>query len=130
MLNKAILMGRLTRDPELKYSASNMAICRFSVAIDRRFAKQGEERGTDFISVVSFGKTAEFVSKYFEKGRMINVVGSIQTGSYEKDGKTVYTTDIIADEVNFCGDKKGDGARGESRDGGFMPVDTDDDLPF
>ena len=130
MLNKAILMGRLTRDPELKYSASNMAICRFTVAVDRRFAKQGEERGTDFISVVSFGKTAEFVSKFFEKGRMINVVGSIQTGSYEKDGRTVYTTDIIADEINFCGEKKGEGGRSTSPDDGFMPVDTDDDLPF
>jgi len=133
MLNKVVLMGRITQDLELRYSQSNVAVCRFSIAVDRRFAKQGEERQTDFINIVSFGKTAEFVSKYFEKGRMINVVGSIQTGSYEKDGRKVYTTDVIADEVNFCGDKKGDrgsvsASLGES--GGFMPIDTDDDLPF
>ena len=131
MLNKAIIMGRITRDLELKYSASNVAVCRFSVAVDRRFAKQGEERQTDFISVVAFGKTAEFASKFFEKGRMINVVGYIQTGSYtDKDGKKVYTTDVVADEINFCGEKKGETTGPAPRDDGFMPIDTDDDLPF
>lgn len=140
MLNKAIIMGRITRDLELRYSQTNVAICRFTVAVDRRFVKQGEERQTDFISVVSFGKTAEFVQRYFEKGRMINVIGAIQTGSYEKDGRTVYTTDVVADEVNFCGDKRSDSASGGvpvgvaasngDRDDGFMPVETDDDLPF
>jgi single-strand DNA-binding protein len=136
MLNKAILMGRITRDLELKYSQNNNAVCRFSVAIDRRYVKPGEERQTDFINVVSFGKTAEFVSKYFEKGRMINVIGSIQTGSYvNKDNQTVYTTDIIADEVNFCGDKKsGESPQfagvAASTSSGFTPIDTDDDLPF
>ena len=136
MLNKAILMGRITRDLELRYSQSNVAVCRFTVAVDRKFVKQGEERQTDFISVVSFGKTAEFVQKYFNKGRMINVVGYIQTGSYEKDGVKVYTTDVIADEVNFCGDKRSDAgggsavAVGVASSDGFTSVDTDDDLPF
>ena len=136
MLNKAILMGRITRDLETKYSQNNMAVCRFSIAIDRRYVRQGEERQTDFINIVSFGKTAEFVSKYFEKGRMINVIGTIQTGSYvNKEGQKVYTTDIVADEVNFCGDKKSEGAPQfagavASTSSGFTPIDTDDDLPF
>lgn len=133
MLNKAIIMGRLTRDPELKYTPSNVAVCSFSVAVDRKFVKQGEERQTDFINVVAWRSTAEFICKYFTKGRMINVIGSIQTRSWDDtDGKKHYATEIVADEVNFCGDKRSDNAPSNSMQGneGFVAVDMDDDLPF
>lgn len=133
MLNKAIIMGRLTRDPELKYTPNNVPVCTFSVAVDRSFVRQGEERQTDFINIVAWRSTAEFVSKYFAKGRMINVVGSIQTRSWDdQDGKKRYVTEIVADEVNFCGDKKSDSAQSSDSfsDSGFLTVDTDDDLPF
>lgn len=136
MLNKAIIMGRLTREPELKYTPNNVPVCSFSVAVDRSFARQGEERQTDFINIVAWRNTAEFVSKYFSKGRMINVVGSIQTRSWDdSDGKKRYATEIVAEEVNFCGDKRGDSNQmsqmpGDMSDSGFLTVDTDDDLPF
>lgn len=139
MLNKVILMGRLTKDPELKTTNSGVSVCSFSVAIDRKFVKQGEERQTDFINVIAWRQTAEFVSRYFSKGRMINVVGSIQTRSWDdQDGKKRYATDVVADEVNFCGDKKADGEGGQAARGGndsfdskgFAPFETDDDLPF
>ena len=133
MLNKAIIMGRLTRDPELKYTPSNIAVCSFSVAVDRKFVKQGEERQTDFINIVAWRSTAEFVCKYFTKGRMINVVGSIQTRTWDDtEGKKHYATEIIADEVNFCGDKRADSVPSNSmpENDGFMAVDMDDDLPF
>lgn len=139
MLNKVILMGRLTKDPELKTTTSGISVCSFTVAVDRRFAKQGEERQADFINVIAWRQSAEFVSKYFSKGRMINVVGSIQTRSWDdQDGKKHYATDVVADEINFCGDKKSDNEGGQTRssgnDGfeskGFAPFETDDDLPF
>ncbi|WP_461246613.1 single-stranded DNA-binding protein [Treponema sp. R6D11] len=144
MLNKAIIMGRLTRDPELKTTPSGVSVCSFSVAVDRRFVRQGEERQTDFINCVAWRTTAEFVSKYFTKGRMINVVGTIQTRSWDDaDGKKRYATDVVADEVNFCGDKRAEGSSASSapssspaaeepvpHDEGFVAVDLDDDLPF
>lgn len=144
MLNKAILMGRLTADPELKYTPTNVAVVRFTVAVDRRFVRQGEERQADFINCIAWRQQAEFVSKYFTKGRMINVVGSIQTRTWDdqQSGQKRFSTEVVADEVNFCGDKPansgGNGAfapqsqsgfNGNSNDG-FMPVEADDDLPF
>lgn len=109
MLNKAILCGRLTRDPETTTTASGTEVSKFSLVIPRRFNRDE----VDFLNVVTFGKTAEFVSKYFQKGSVAIVVGSIQTRSYEKDGQKRYVTEIIADEVNFGASKK-DSATEES----------------
>ena len=98
-MNSVQLVGRFTRDPEIRYTDGGASIARFSVAVDRRFAKEGEQ-SADFINIVAFGKTAEFIEKYFKKGNRIGIVGRIQTGSYKnKDGATVYTTDVIAENV-------------------------------
>lgn len=106
-MNKTILMGRLTREPEVRYSASDsgLAIARFTLAVNRRFHKDGEP-AADFISCVAFGKNAEFIEKYIGKGRQICICGRIQTGSYtNKDGQKVYTTEVVADEVEFADSK-------------------------
>ena len=109
MLNKVILMGRLTADPELRQTASNTSTCRFTVACDRNFVGQGQERQADFITVVAWRQTAEFVSRYFKKGSMIVVEGNLRTGSYtDKKYPDVkhYTTEVYADQVYFGGDSK------------------------
>ena len=106
-MNKTILMGRLTREPEVRYSASDsgLAIARFTLAVNRRFHKDGEP-SADFISCVAFGKTAEFMEKYIGKGRQICASGRIQTGSYtNKDGQKVYTTEVVVNEVEFADSK-------------------------
>lgn len=102
-MNSVNLVGRLTRDPELKEGTTSVA--RFSVAIDRGKDKDGEDRGTDFPNIVVFGKQAENCEKYLGKGRQVAIQGRIQTGSYEKDGKKIYTTDVVADRVEFLGSK-------------------------
>lgn len=142
MLNCAVIMGRLTADPELRQTASSISVTRFTVAVERAYAKPGEERKTDFITVVAWGKTAEFVSRYFVKGSMIAVQGSIQTGSYEKDGVKRYTFEINADNVSFCGSKNESSTSGApaataaapSFSNGsvddFAAMADDDDLPF
>lgn len=151
MINKAILMGRLTRDPELRHTGTGTPVCSFSIAIDNGY---GDNRQTDFINCVAWNKTAEFVSKYFTKGRMIIVIGRISTRSWEgQDGKRNYTTEVIANEVSFGESKRtqDDGAyQGSPSNSGYtapassapqMPqeldnddfspmLDTDDDLPF
>lgn len=137
-MNKVILVARLVRDPEVGYSQGekSTAFARFSVAVDRRFKRDGDT-DADFPNVVAFGKTAEFVEKYFKKGMRIGIVGRIQTGKYEdKDGKTVYTTDIVAEEVEFV-ESKGSGGNNsepssEISGDGFMniPDGTDEELPF
>ena len=100
-MNNVILIGRLTRDPELRYTTSQMAVATFTLAIDRP-TKADKEKETDFPRIKAFGKTAENCEKYLAKGRMVAVQGSLQTGSYEdKDGKRVYTTDVIANRVEF-----------------------------
>ena len=104
-MNKVFLIGRLTRDPELRYSADNNAVCRFSIAIDRAFTGSNGERGTDFINIVVFGRQAENVQKYITKGSQIAVDGRIQTGSYEKDGVKRNTFDVIANNVQFLDSK-------------------------
>lgn len=131
-MNKIIIMGRLTKDPELAYTTTEKAYCRYSVAVPRKFKQEGQP-DADFINCISWGKGAEFVSKYFTKGQQIAITGRIQTGSYEKDGKRIYTTDLVAEEHFFCG-SKGDGGNNtqkkEDKDG-FYPVDdSDDELPF
>ena len=143
MLNKVILMGRLTADPELKYTPSNVAVCSFTIAVDRRYTKPGEQRQTDFINIVTWRNTAEFVSKYFVKGQMINVCGSLQTRTWDDaQCNKRYTTEVVADEVNFCGDNRNNqhdpmndvvNAIGGTQypPQGFTPAeDIDSDLPF
>lgn len=104
-MNTVILMGRLTRDPEIRYSAAGTAVARYTLAVNRRFSKEGEP-GADFINCIAFGKSAEFVEKYFRKGLKIVIRGRIQTGSYtNKDGATVYTTDVVIEEQNFAESK-------------------------
>ena len=108
-MNKVIITGRLTADPELRQSQSGVASCKFTVACDRRFAnKQTNEREADFITCIAFKNSAEFISKWFQKGKMIAVEGTLRTGSYKDkkhDDVTHYTTDVLVDNVEFCGDK-------------------------
>lgn len=121
-MNKVILMGRLTRDPEVRYSQgeSASAVARYTLAVDRRFKRQGDEQTADFISCVSFGKTAEFVERYLHQGTRITGCGRIQTGSYtNKDGVKVYTTDVVMDEVEFAESKN---ASADNNAGGFQPT--------
>ena len=116
MINNVVLMGRLTAAPELKTTQSGISTVRFSVAVERRYNKQGEERQTDFVDCVAWRQTAEFVSKYFNKGSMIAVVGSIQTRNYEdKNGNKRKAVEVQVDNVSFCGSK------GETGTGGGTP---------
>lgn len=106
-MNKAFLIGRLTRDPELRYSSSNAAIVNFTVAIDRQYTNTQGQRETDFINVVAFQKQAENIKKYVSKGSLVGIDGRIQTRNYDdKDGKRVYVTEVVADRVQFL-DSKG-----------------------
>ena len=113
MLNIVVLMGRLTADPELRTTPSGVSVCRFTIAVDRNYAKAGTERQTDFISCTAWRQTAEFVSRYFVKGQLVAVNGSIQTGSYtDNNGNKRYTTEVVVDNVNFTGDRRdGGGSR-------------------
>lgn len=105
-MNKAFLIGRLTRDPELRYSSSNAAIVNFSIAIDRQYTNNQGQRETDFINIVAFQKQAENIKKYVTKGSLVAVDGRIQTRNYEdKDGKRVYVTEVVADRVQFLSSK-------------------------
>lgn len=142
MLNCAAIMGRLVSDPELRTTGTGVQVCSFTVAVDRSFVKAGEERQADFIDVVAWRSTADFVCKYFHKGSMIAVDGSIQTRNYEdKNGTKRKSTEIIANNVNFCGGKS-EGAAGvgaaafqpatsfaTADEGDFKDI-PDEDLPF
>lgn len=134
-MNNVILMGRLTKDPELKTTQSGLSFCRFTVAVDR-YSKDGEDK-TDFINCVAWRKTAEFIDNYFSKGQRIALAGSIQTGSYtDKDGRTVYTTDVLVDKAEFCESKKNSDSTPaptrarKPKETEDIPVDISDDLPF
>ncbi len=135
-MNKVMLIGRLTRDPELRYTQSGTAVASFSLAVDRRFSNQNGEREADFINCVAFGKTAEFIGKYFSKGSMIGVTGRIQTGNYtNKDGQKVYTTDVVIEECEFVTGKSDNNNTTKSEDPitpDFVdvPADTDEELPW
>lgn len=110
-MNNVSLMGRLTADPELKYTANNLAVTRFSIAVDRAFSKAGQEKQVDFINIIAWRQTAEFVCKYFHKGNRIGIVGQIRTGSYtDTDGNKRYTFEVQADNVEFCESKSGSGS--------------------
>ena len=120
-MNKVILMGRLTRDPEVRYSSgdSQTAVARYTLAGDRRFRRDGDSQTADFIGCVAFGRQAEFAEKYLRKGIKIAATGRIQTGSYtNKDGQKVYTTDVVIEEQEFAESKN---ASGENA--GFVPAD-------
>ncbi len=154
-MNNVSLIGRLTADPELKHTQSGVANTRFTIAVDRRFVKQGEERQADFISITAWNQTAEFVCKYFTKGKRIAVTGEIRTGSYtDRDGNKRYTFEVWANNVEFCESKSDSGSAngGTQRsyqqntyrqeapkpepsyasgdEGDFMVLPNDDDLPF
>lgn len=120
-MNKAIIAGRLTKDPIVN-QAKDMTVTRLTIAVDRR----GKDKGADFISCVAFGKTAEFIEKYFTKGMKADICGHIQTGSYEKDGKKVYTTDVVVEDIEF-GESKG---KKEDPEDGFVNATDDEELPF
>lgn len=146
MLNCAVIMGRLTADPELRTTASGISVTSFSVAVDRSFVRAGEERQTDFINVVAWRQTAEFVTRFFRKGSMIAVQGSIQTRNYEdKNGNKRTAFEIVADNVSFCGSKAESGTAVRSdmpassqpapsfasgSMGDFSDIQEDDELPF
>ena len=143
-MNKVILMGRLTRDPEVRYSqgANSMAIARYTLAVDRRFRREGEATA-DFISCIAFGKNGEFVEKYLRQGTKIAITGRIQTGSYtNREGQKVYTTEVVVEEHEFAESKAkdsrsqennaGPSTYGPAGDDGFMniPDGIDEELPF
>ena len=149
-MNKVILMGRLTRDPELQQTPQGTSVCRLTIAVNRRFAKEGQTQA-DFISCTAWRQTAEFICKFFKKGSMIAVVGSIQTRSWDgQDGKKQYATDVIIDEAYFTGSKNESGTTGgfnpapqaQPQEEGLAPFDdfdsmgfaamggSEDDLPF
>lgn len=110
-MNKVILMGRLTRDPELRSTSSQTSYCSFTLAVDRRFKSANGERQTDFINCTAWRQTAEFVSRYFRQGSRLVLVGSIQTSSWEdQEGKRQYRTDVLADEVYFADSKQREGS--------------------
>ena len=141
-MNKAFLIGRLTRDPELRYSSSNAPIVNFSIAIDRQYTNANGQRETDFINIVAFQKQAENIKKYVTKGSLVAVDGRIQTRNYDdKDGKRVYVTEVVAEEAYFADSKReGDMGAGtfENTFGNTMPgsmgsdfeTSSTDDLPF
>ncbi len=144
-MNKVILIGRLTRDPEVRYSQGEnaMAIARYSLAVDRKFKRDGDEQTADFINCVAFGKSGEFAEKYLHKGTKIAVVGRIQTGSFtNKDGQKVYTTDVVVEEQEFAESKNSSNATGTPNTpsnnnslfgDGFMNIPDgveDEGLPF
>ena len=141
-MNKVILMGRLTRDPEVRYTqTNNTLVSSFSLAVNRRFARQGEERQADFINVVAWSKLGEFCSKWFKKGQQVGVIGRIQTRNWEDENKVKhYITEVVAEEAYFADSKREAGADATSFENTFgsnvassspeFEVTSDDDLPF
>ena len=151
-MNKVVLMGRLTRDPEIRYSQGETAsaVARYTLAVDRRFKRQNDEQTADFISCVSFGKTAEFIERYLKQGTKVVGCGRIQTGSYtNREGQKVYTTDVVIEEIEFAESKNAAANSGFDNGGysqpstarpepsqaagdGFMniPDGIDEELPF
>ena len=127
-MNKVVLMGRLTKEPEMRATQSNTAVCSFSLAVNRRFKQEGQP-DADFINIVAWAKTAEFVGKYFTKGQQVGVIGRLTTRNYDdKDGKKVFVTEVVAEEVYFADSKKEQSNVTTSE--GFMVVEGDKNLPF
>lgn len=143
-MNSVNLTGRFTRDPDVRYTDNGTSVARFTLAVDRRFKQEGGPQA-DFVSCVAFGKTAEFIEKYFQKGNKMELSGRIQTGSYtNQEGNKVYTTDVVADNVGFAeskaasqnhvqtGGENVNSGFGSADEDGFMniPEDLDEELPF
>lgn len=133
-MNKVILMGRLTKDPDVRYAGGDSsAVARFTLAVDRRFKKEGGDTA-DFISCVAFGKSGEFAEKYLKKGTKVVIEGRIQTGSYEKDGQRIYTTDVVVEGMEFAESKapSAGGATTADPSEGFAPIaeGLQEELPF
>ena len=139
-MNKVILMGRLTRDPDVRYSAgeNSTAVARYTLAVDRRFRRDGDSATADFIGCVAFGRQAEFAEKYLRQGTKIAITGRIQTGSYtNREGRKVYTTDVVVEEQEFAESKSAEhpreqGVTPQADMDGFMtiPDGVDEDIPF
>ncbi len=142
-MNKVILMGRLTRDPEVRYTqTNNTLVASFSLAVNRRFARQGEERQADFINIVAWSKTGEFCSKYFKKGQQVGVIGRIQTRTWDDEqGQKHYVTEVVAEEAYFADSRRDGEAQGAGFENTFgenitnnsefqVTSGSDDDLPF
>ena len=142
-MNKVILMGRLTRDPEVRYTqTNNTLVASFSLAVNRRFARQGEERQADFINIVAWSKTGEFCSKYFKKGQQVGVIGRMQTRTWDDDqGQKHYITEVVAEEAYFADSKREGEASAVAIENTFggnianssefqVTSGSDDDLPF
>ncbi len=133
MINSIVIMGRLTYEPELRATPSGVSVVRFQVAVDRNYQKAGEDRKTDFIDCTAWRQTAEFVSKYFHKGSMIAVEGSLQTDNYtDQNGEKRKSVQLVASQVSFCGSKAESGTQttAPAPDAEFEPIDDGDDLPF
>lgn len=136
-MNRAILVGRLTKQPELRYTQSGVAVARFTLAVNRNFTNQNGEREADFINIIAWRKLAENCANYLKKGSLAGVEGRIQTGSFENsEGKRVYTTDIIAENVQFLEPKRSPGAKNSEDDplavgdeGKTIDISAED-LPF
>jgi single-strand DNA-binding protein len=135
-MNNVILMGRLTKDPDVRYTADNkMAVARYTLAVDRRIRRDNNDQNAqtaDFPSIIAFGKSAEFAEKYLHKGTKILVTGRLQTGKYtNRNGQTVYTTDVIADQQEFCENKNASPAPDQQQPGTeFQQVAEDEKLPW
>ena len=141
MLNRVVLTGHLTKDPELKVTQSGLSVVQFVIGVQRQFARKDGGRETDFISCVAWRKTAENIAKYFRKGQLIGIEGRVQTRSYDnKNGQRVYVTEVVVDNFSFLSGKQGQGNQNSSQRpnttvqdpfAGTGSVDiTDDDLPF
>ena len=130
MLNNVVIMGRLTRDPELRRTQGGTAVTSFTMAVDRDFKSQSGEKETDFVDVVVWGKTAEFAANYFTKGRMAIVEGRLQVRNWQdKDGNKRKTTEVVADRMYF-GDSKQEGKKQLAPEDDFCEIEDDGDLPF
>lgn len=140
-MNKVLLMGRLTREPEIRYGNDNKPIARYAIAVDRSYKDSNGNYPTDFFNLVSFGNTASFVEKYLKKGTKVVVEGELRNNNYEKDGNKVYSDQIVVNNVEFAESKKASGESNEQApaqqtqadaDGGFneVPDATPDELPF
>ena len=145
MINNVVLMGRLVATPELRNTQNGIAVTTFTLAVERSYARAGEQRHADFINCVAWRNSAEFISRYFQKGSMLAITGSLQTRNYEdKNGNKRTATEVIVDQASFCGSKAETGTSGFSApsampaapsfatgsEGDFEEIAGDDDLPF
>ena len=130
-MNKVILMGRLTKDPEIRYTQNNMTVANFSIAVSRRFTKENDTVKADFFNVIAWNKTGEFVSKYFKKGQQIAVVGRLQNRNWDdQNGQKHYATDVVAEEVYFAGSKAENNTNNNTENAETTEFTATSDLPF